>query len=225
MLSIQKSPTDKTKLVYVAPPSNIPSTSRTIFVKLTVPERPPTFMDKGKDIISGDIPVTQKLPTIRRSTICHHCGLSRHVRPLCSLLKAPRVKFKKAVPRQANFGTRPLAQHKDPWHQAPQYQVPWYQAPWHHALRRQAPQHQRPQQRFVPANQNGKPKANKSRHFMKKPQKVKDDQLCRELPIWMQSIIQLMDHQMKSCQQPPKGRQEWVKKKEYIHPQRGNGLT
>jgi hypothetical protein len=36
---------------------------------------------------------------------------------------------------------------------------------------------------FVPANQNGKPKANKSRHFMKKPQKIEDDQLYRELPI------------------------------------------
>jgi predicted nuclease with TOPRIM domain len=33
MLSIQKSPTDKTGLRYEAPPSNIPSTSRTVFVK------------------------------------------------------------------------------------------------------------------------------------------------------------------------------------------------
>jgi len=38
MLSIQKSPTDLTGLGYVAPPSDIPSTSRTIFVKHTVPE-------------------------------------------------------------------------------------------------------------------------------------------------------------------------------------------
>jgi hypothetical protein len=81
MLSIQKSPTDKTRLGYVAPPSYIPSTSRTVFVKPTVSELPPTVMDKGKDIINGDLPVTQKLPTIRRSPICHHCGLSGHVRP------------------------------------------------------------------------------------------------------------------------------------------------
>jgi hypothetical protein len=77
MLSIQKSPTDKTGLGYVAPPSDIPSTSRTIFVKPT----PPKVMDKGKDIINGDLPVTQKLPTITRSPIDHHCGLSGHVRP------------------------------------------------------------------------------------------------------------------------------------------------
>jgi hypothetical protein len=30
---------------------------------------------------------------------------------------------------------------------------------------------------------------------------------------------------MKYCQQPPKGRQAWVRKKEDIHPLRGNGLT
>jgi hypothetical protein len=58
MLSIQKSPTDKTGLGYVAPPFNIPSTSRTVFVKATVPKPPPTVVDKGKDIINGDIPIT-----------------------------------------------------------------------------------------------------------------------------------------------------------------------
>jgi hypothetical protein len=58
MLSIQKSPTDKTGLEYMAPPSNIPSTSRTVFVKPIVPEPPPTVMNKGKDIINGDLLVT-----------------------------------------------------------------------------------------------------------------------------------------------------------------------
>jgi hypothetical protein len=88
MLSIQKSPTDKTRLGYVAPPSDIPSTSRTVFVKPLVPETPPTIKDKGKDKVNGDVPVTQNLPTIRRSPICHHCGLSGHVQPQCSLLNA-----------------------------------------------------------------------------------------------------------------------------------------
>jgi hypothetical protein len=37
MLSIQKSPTDKTRLGYVAPPSDIPSTSRTIFFQAHSP--------------------------------------------------------------------------------------------------------------------------------------------------------------------------------------------
>jgi hypothetical protein len=65
MLSIQKSPTDKIGLGYVAPPFDIPFTSRTIFVKPIVSEPSLTIVDKGNDIISGDIPVTQKLPTIR----------------------------------------------------------------------------------------------------------------------------------------------------------------
>jgi hypothetical protein len=36
MLSIQKSPTDKTGLRYVAPASNIPSTSKTVFVNVSL---------------------------------------------------------------------------------------------------------------------------------------------------------------------------------------------
>jgi predicted nuclease with TOPRIM domain len=65
LLSIQKSPTDKTGLRHVAPSSNIPSTSRTVFIKPIVPESSPIVVDKGKDIINGYIPITQKLPPIR----------------------------------------------------------------------------------------------------------------------------------------------------------------
>jgi hypothetical protein len=56
MLSVQKSPTDKTGLRYVASTSDIPSTSKTAFVKPTVPELPPACMDKGKAVIGGDVP-------------------------------------------------------------------------------------------------------------------------------------------------------------------------
>jgi hypothetical protein len=130
MLSIQKSPTDKTRLGYVASSSDIPSTFRIVFVKPTVLEPPTTVKDKRKEVIGGDIPAiteaTQKLPTIRRPPICHHYGLSGHIRPQCSLLKAQRSQVKKKLPRQATFSTRPLAQH-----QAPQYQAPWHQAPRH----------------------------------------------------------------------------------------------
>jgi hypothetical protein len=173
MLSIQKSPTDKTGLGYVAPPTDTPSTSKTVFVKPAVPEPPPIAEDKGKDKINDDVPCTQKSHSIRRSLICHHCGLSVHVRPQCSLLKAQKAKAKKEVPRQANHGTRPLTQHQTPWYQAP------YQAPW--------------------------------RQYYSEP------------PIWMQSMMEWMGQQMKSCQQPPTGRQAWVKKKN--NPMRGNGPT
>jgi hypothetical protein len=144
MLSIRKSPTDKTGPGYVAPPTDAPSTSKTIFVKPAVPKPPPTVEDKGKDNIIGDIPGTQKPHSIRRSPLCHHCRLSGHVRPQCSLLKAQKAKAKKEVPRQANHGTRPAAQYQTPWYQAPYHQAPKYQAPWSHAPRYQASQHQRP---------------------------------------------------------------------------------
>jgi hypothetical protein len=58
MLSIQKSPIDKISLGYVAPPSDIPYTSKTVFVKPAVLEPPPTVEDKGKDKINGDVPGT-----------------------------------------------------------------------------------------------------------------------------------------------------------------------
>jgi hypothetical protein len=112
MLSIQKSPTDKTGLGYVAPPS----TSKIVFVKPAVPEPPPIAEDKGNDKINDDVPGTQKPHSIRRSRICHHCGLSGHVRPQCSLLKAQKAKAKKEVPRQANHGTRPMTQYQNPWY-------------------------------------------------------------------------------------------------------------
>jgi hypothetical protein len=48
MLSIQKSPTDKTGIGYVAYPSYNPSTSRTVFIKPAVPELPPPQLLKIK---------------------------------------------------------------------------------------------------------------------------------------------------------------------------------
>jgi hypothetical protein len=176
MLSIQKSPTDKTGLRYVASSSDAPSSSKTVFVKPTVSEPPPTVEDKGKDKINDDVPGTQKPYSIRRPPICHHYGLSGHVHPQCSLLKAQKAKAKKEVSRQAHYGTRPTAQNQTPWHQAP-HQAPryQYQAPWSHA-----PQHQ---QRFVPANHSGTYKS-KPKQF-RRPQKMKEEQYSSEPPIWM----------------------------------------
>jgi hypothetical protein len=48
MLSIQKSPTDKTGLRYLAFSSDIPSTSKTVFVKPIVLKPPSVCMDKGR---------------------------------------------------------------------------------------------------------------------------------------------------------------------------------
>jgi hypothetical protein len=83
MLSIQKSPTNKIGLGYVTFTSDIPSTSKTVFVKPTIFEPSTTCVDKGNEVIGGDdlpiVKTTQKPHTIRRPLICHHCGLSGHI--------------------------------------------------------------------------------------------------------------------------------------------------
>jgi chromosome segregation ATPase len=58
MLSIQKSPTNKTGLGYVASSSDAPSSSKTVFMKPTVLEPPLTAEDKGKDKVNDDVPGT-----------------------------------------------------------------------------------------------------------------------------------------------------------------------
>jgi hypothetical protein len=58
MLSIQESQKDKTELGYVASSFDIPSTSKTVFVKPTVLEPPSVGPYKGKKVIGGDIPIS-----------------------------------------------------------------------------------------------------------------------------------------------------------------------
>jgi hypothetical protein len=86
MLSIQKCPTDKTRLEYV-PTSDTPSTSKTIFVRPVIPESPPPRMDKGKVVMEGEVPFNPqplvKLPIKRKPPTCHHCGELGHIRPNC----------------------------------------------------------------------------------------------------------------------------------------------
>jgi hypothetical protein len=77
ILLIHKSPTDKTGLEYVASTSDIPFTSKIVFVKPSIPEPPPACVDKRNEVIGGDVSAiaiaTQKPP------ICHHYGLSGHI--------------------------------------------------------------------------------------------------------------------------------------------------
>jgi hypothetical protein len=83
MLSIQKCPTDKIGLGYVAFTSHIPSTSKTMFVKPTVPELPPACVDKENAVIGGegliDAKIIKKPHTKRSPPICHHCSVSGHI--------------------------------------------------------------------------------------------------------------------------------------------------
>jgi hypothetical protein len=60
MLSIQYNPTDKIGLEYVASSFDIPSTSKIVFVKPTVPKPPSACMDKGNEVIGGHVLASAK---------------------------------------------------------------------------------------------------------------------------------------------------------------------
>jgi hypothetical protein len=89
MLSIQKCLTDKTRLWYVPPFTDTPSTSQTVFVKPVIPESPLSCVDKGKMAMEGEVPIIPQSPTkllIRRKPpTCHHCGELGHIRTKCPL--------------------------------------------------------------------------------------------------------------------------------------------
>jgi hypothetical protein len=61
MLSIQKSSIDKIGLGFVASSFDIPFTSKTEFVMTRVPEPPSVGLDKGNEVIDGDVPASAKV--------------------------------------------------------------------------------------------------------------------------------------------------------------------
>jgi hypothetical protein len=89
MLSIQKCPTNKTRLEYVpASTSDTPSTSQTIFVKPAIPESPTSIVDKGKNYYgwgsTSHPSAFGQASYIRiKPPTCHHCGEPGHIRPKC----------------------------------------------------------------------------------------------------------------------------------------------
>jgi len=86
MLSIQKSPNDKTGLGYVASSSDVPSSSKTVFVKPTVLELPPAVEDKQKEKVNDDVPGTHQPHSIIRPpylpSLRSQCACSASVLPL-----------------------------------------------------------------------------------------------------------------------------------------------
>jgi hypothetical protein len=85
-------------------------------------------------------------------------------------------------------------------------------APWH-------------QQQFVPANQSGKPKKNKSRSYKRKPQKPISYHDYEGFLSLIQGMLRSMVKRDMTRKPSPQVKQIWVKKDETIHPLRGNGLT
>jgi len=133
----------------------------------------------------------KKRPTKRSPPICHHCGIGGHIRPKC-----PQRHTQKEVSRHPTSGTKPPARY-------------------------QAPQHQRQQQKFVPFNQSGKPKNDKSMHYKEKLQMPESDQYYMGLPIFstlMLNLLKWMENQLNDCQQPPQEMQVWIRNDAGAHP-------
>jgi hypothetical protein len=151
MLSIQKCPTKKTRLGYV------PLTSQTIFVKLVIPESPPSCVDKGKPAMEGEvfvIPQSQaKLPIRRKPPICHHCGELGHIRPKCPHRQAQR-KTNWQAPRTSMCHQCGVSSHVRPRGPLPQKKPPKYQGP---PPRNPIPRYQQ-QEKPTPAKKTRVPK-------------------------------------------------------------------
>jgi len=86
----------------------------------------------------------------------------------------------------------------------------------------QAPRHQ---QKFVPANQSGKSKKNKSRRYKRKPQKPNDSHGYERLMSLIQGMLWSMANMDMTRKPSPRVKQVWVKKDETIHPMRENEHT
>jgi ribosome modulation factor len=135
--------------------------------------------------------------TERSLPTCYHSGITGHIRPNCPHLYAQKSKVQTELPTRATSGTLP-------------------------PKTLQAPRHQ---QKFVPANQSGESKKNKSRRYKRKPQEPTSNHGYERLLSLMQGMLRRMANMGMTRKPSPRVKQVWVKKDETIHPLRGSGLT
>jgi hypothetical protein len=126
---------------------------------------------------------------------CHHCSITGHILPKCPQLQKSKVQRKLST--RTTLGILPPM----------------------------ALQARRHQQKFIPANQSGKPKKNKSRHYKRKLQKLNRSHGYEGLLSLIQDILRSMANMDMTRKPPPRVKQLWVKNDETIHPLRGSGLT
>jgi hypothetical protein len=128
---------------------------------------------------------------------CHHYSITGHIQPKCPHLQAQKSKIQRELPARATPGTLPPTAH-------------------------QASRHQ---QQFVPANESGKPKKNKSRRYKRKLEKPISYHDYEGFLSLMQGMLRSIVNMDMTRKPSPRVKQVWVKKDETIHPLRGSGLT
>jgi hypothetical protein len=155
---------------------------------------------KGKGNIICENANLKSLETVKKHSnkrslpTCHHYGITSHIRPKCPHLQAQKSKVQRELLARATSGTLPPIAHQAPWHQ----------------------------QQFVPANQSGKSKKNRSRLYKRKLQKPISNHGYEGLLSLMQGRMDNMDNTYKP---PPRVNQVLVRNDQTIHPLRGSGLT
>jgi hypothetical protein len=110
---------------------------------------------------------------------CHHYGITGHIRSICPHLQTQKSKVQRKLPARATSGILPPTAH-----QAPRYQ-----------------------QQFVPANQSGKPKKNKSRSYTRKLQKPISYHDYEGFLSLIQGMLRRMDNMGKTCKPLPQVKQ------------------
>jgi hypothetical protein len=104
----------------------------------------------------------------------HHCGITDHIRSKCTQLQKSKIQRK--LPTRATSGTIP-------------------------PMALQAPRHQ---QKFVPANQSGKPRKNKSRRYKRKLQKPNGSHGYEGLLSLIQGMLRSMANMDMTCKPSPR---------------------
>jgi hypothetical protein len=126
---------------------------------------------------------------------CYHCGITGHIWSKCPQLQ--KLKVQRKLLTRSTSGTLP-------------------------PMALQAPRHQH---KFVPSNQSGKPKKNKSRRYKRKPQKPNGSHGYEGLLSLIQGMLRSMANMDMTRKPSPWVKQVWVKSDETIHPMRGNECT
>jgi len=213
MLSIQKCLTDKTGLGFVPPfTSDTPSTSQTIFVKPVILVSPLSSVDKGKNVMEGEVPVIPqpltKLPIKRKTPTCHHCGELRYIRPKCPHRQVQR-KTNWQAPKTRMSHQCGVSSHVRP--KGPPPKLPRHHEP---PPRNPVPRHQL-QQKPTPAKKTWAPK----KLYIEK-QKTAEKEIFYEgtssVSSFMQDLVRYLELQVK------KGRHD---KEEDTYSPRGRGPT
>jgi len=138
----------------------------------------------------------------QRYPTCHHCGVTRHIRPHCHQIRHQKPRIKKQEPKTGKSSSKPCMPHHAFWQ------------------KRQYPQRGSPACRHC-----GKYDHTKAKCFGVKPHKPKKNQIYEGLVNVMKSVLVKLNNLDIAYNPASQVNKVWVRKDETIYPLRGSGLT